>query len=112
MSGLRRKKAKLPPFVALGRFMLRSKEWRGLSPKAKILYIHLKHKYVGHNNGDIELHYSELKDMMASSTISSAFKELEAKGWITPTKYGGLYRYVNKYKLTGKYDEIIVRLGL
>ncbi len=104
-----RKKIKLPPFVALGRFMLKSKEWRKLSPNAKIAYIYLKFKFVGHNNGEIELHYCELKDMMAPATISKSLKELEREGWAIKTKHGGLYRFVNKYKLTGKHDEVILK---
>ena len=104
---MRTRRRKLPPFVALGRGMLKSPEWRGLIPSAKIIYIHLKYKYVGHNNGDIELHYSELTDMMSKSTISRAFKELIDKEWVGVTNIGGLYRRRNKYRLTGKYDEII-----
>ena len=82
-----------------------SEEWRSLTPKAKIVYLHLKYKFVGHNNGEIVLHYSELKDMFSSKTIARAFRELEAKGWVERTQYGGLYRYVNKYRLTFKYDK-------
>ena len=85
--------------------MLKSPEWRtGLTSSEKIVYIHLKYKFVGWNNGDIELHYSELRDFLAPGTIWMAFKGLEKKGWIERTKYGGLYRFVNKYRLTGKCD--------
>ena len=101
----RRKGKKLAPFVALDRQMLKSAEWRtGLTSSEKIVYIHLKYKFVGWNNGDIELHYSELRDFLAPGTIWRAFKGLQAKGWIERTKYGGLRRFVNKYRLTGKHD--------
>ena len=98
----------MPSFVAISRSALASKEWRSLSSTAKVMYLHLKYKYVGHNNGEIELHYSELKDMLASDTISKGFKELQNTGWIERTQYGGLFRYVNKYKLTGKYDNSLL----
>lgn len=95
----------------IGKGMLfRSPEWRGLGPAAKILYLYLKAKYNGGNNGQIRLYYSELKGIKglgSQTTISRGFKELESKGWIERTKIGGLYRYMNEYKLTGKYDECI-----
>ena len=104
-----RKKKNLPPFVALSREMLKSKEWRTeLSSSAKVLYIHIKHKYVGSNNGSIRLYYSEMGDMMADGTIARAFQELEEAGWIERVKIGtGRYRWVYDIKLTGKHDSII-----
>lgn len=97
---------KHPPFVGLPREMLKRPEWRsGLSHTGKVLYIHLKHKFVGYNNGEICLHYSELTDFMASGTISRAYKELEEKGWIVRERQvGGKYRFTVYYRLTGKYD--------
>lgn len=97
-------------FVAIPRKTLRSNEWGELTPAAKLLYIHLKSKYNGSNNGSIRLYYSELKGIKgisSSSTISKARKELEDKGWIKREKLGGLYRYYNEYKLTGKYDDCL-----
>jgi len=90
----RRTHRKLPPFVALGRQMLKSKEWRTLSPNAMIVYIYIKYKFV-----------------MSSSTIARAFKELRDAGWLEAAKHGGLFRYVNKYKITGKYDEAIINFN-
>lgn len=94
-------------FVPIPRKTLKSKEWKELSPAAKILYIHLKGKYNGHNNGNIRLYYSELegiKGLSSPSTISKANLELERKEWVKRTKIGGLYRYFNEYELTGKFD--------
>jgi len=70
----------------------------------------LKHKYTGHNNGEICLHYSELEDFMAPATIARAFRELEEKEWIVKERTaGGKYRFTTYYKLTGKYDNSISR---
>ena len=107
--GNRRKKKNwfFNSFVAIPRKTLRSKEWKDLSPAAKLLYIYIKPKYNGFNNGSIRLYYSELKGvkgLSSPSTISKANKELEIKGWIKRTKYGGLYRYFNEYLLTGDFD--------
>lgn len=100
---------KVPPFVALPRQTLKSPEWRtGLSSSAKILYLHLKNKFVGYNNGEICLHYSEVSDFMAMATIRKSFKELEEKGWIEVSrKIGGDYRFTKTYTLTGRHDSWI-----
>lgn len=114
MSWAKRKKDKrFNNFVMLPRKMLKSKEWKVLSPPGKLFYIHLKGKYNGHNNGNIRLYYSELKGIKgisSDSTISKAIQELEEKGWIKRTKLGGLYRHFNEFKLTGKYDDYLVEL--
>ena len=97
-------------FVMLPRKMLKSEEWKELSPAAKLFYIHLKGKYNGSNNGQIRLYYSELagvKGISSDSTISKAIKELESKGWIKRYEIGGLYRHFNEYELTGEYDVYI-----
>ena len=101
---------KYPSFVALPREMLKLPEWRsGLSSSGKVLYVHLKHKYTGQNNGDICLHYSEVEDFMAPATIARAFRELEAKEWIVVERtVGGKHRFTTHYSLTGKYDKSIL----
>jgi predicted transcriptional regulator len=92
------------------RKILKLDEWKNLSPSAKILYIHLKAKYNGSNNGNIDLHYSEMKGikgLSSHSTISKALKELLDKDWIKKKEFGGLYRHSNKYELTGTFDDYI-----
>jgi len=97
-------------FVAIPRKTLRCEEWKKLSSRAKLLYIYIKSKYNSYNNGEIRLYYSELKGICGISspaTISKASQELQSKDWIKRTKCGGLYRYFNEYRLTGKYDDHI-----
>lgn len=100
------------PFIMLSRRLLFGDEtWKAISPGAKILYCYLKGKYNGSNNGEISLHYSELKGVKGISSpaaISRAIKELEAGGWIRRTRQGGLYRYSNKFELTGQHDDLIL----
>ena len=107
----RRKKYKHwddPPYARLARDLLfECVEWKALSPPAKLLYLHIKAKYNGSNNGDIKLTYSELKGscgLSSPKTISKAQNELIEKEWIKKTAYGGLYRYSNLYELTWNYD--------
>ena len=106
-----RKKVRFYDFLMLGREMvLHCDEWKQLSPRAAILYLIIKAKHNGTNNGNICLHYTELrtvKGFRSDDTISKAFSELQRKGWITRTSFGGLYRTPNKYSLTGKYDDYI-----
>lgn len=105
-----KRRTRLPSFVALTRETMRSDQWRkGLSSSEKVLYMHLKVKYVGYNNGEICLHYSELVGLMSKGTAWRAFKGLEEKGWIEKTKIGGLFRFINHYKLTGKYDNALIK---
>ena len=105
------KRKRTPPFVRLERrLILRDENWQALSQGAKLLYLHLKAKYNGVNNGQIKLHYSELEKyagFKSPRAISAAFKELIKKGWIKRTKIGGLFRYTNEYQLTGKYDDLL-----
>lgn len=91
--------------------LLKCQEWKDLRPAAKIIYIYIKSKYNGANNGKIRLHYSELKGIKgfgSQSSISRAIKELEKEGWIKRTKCGGLHRYFNEYELTGIFDEHLI----
>ncbi|MFH1800590.1 MAG: hypothetical protein ABH891_07095 [Candidatus Omnitrophota bacterium] len=112
--GANKRKNQFKPFVALERELLKNPAWRsGLTSSEKILYIHLKYKFNGANNGDICLHYSEMEDIMASATIAKAFKGLEQKEWIERSRtVGGKYRFTTYYKLTGRYDNAISRFKL
>lgn len=97
--------------MRLGRQMLfKCDEWKRLSPRAKILYLYLKAKYNGQNNGHIRLYYSELKEIRGFKSyfvISEAFKELEKNQWIERTQIGGLHRHLNEYLLSGRYDVLL-----
>ena len=83
--------------------------WKDLSSSAKLLYIYIKSKYNGSNNGEIKLSYSELsgvKGISSSRTISKAQSELTEKEWIQIITHGGLYRYSTLYKLTWRFDTL------
>ena len=98
-------------FVAIERgVMFKCKSWRGLSLRAKIFYQYLKAKYNGRNNGEIQLHFSELSDQpgfRSRRAFYGAAKELIAEGWVERTNPGGLYRNPNTYKLTGRFDAML-----
>jgi len=99
-----------PPFVRLGKELLfNRREWWDLSPRAHNLYLLLKGKFNGQNNGKLKLYYSEvqkleIRGLKSPESISRGFAELERKGWIARAKIGGLHRFVNEYGLTGRFD--------
>ncbi|MBA7660345.1 hypothetical protein ES703_68347 [subsurface metagenome] len=100
----------IPPFVRFERKMFfESSEWRELTGAEKLLYIYIKAKYNGSNDGRIKLTYGELKGakgLSSSRTFAKAQRGLIKKGWITRSKFGGLYRYYNLYQLTWKFDSM------
>ncbi len=109
MSRSRRNKNRIHGhFIMLPTKMIRNKEWKELSPVAREVYIQLKGKYNGSNNGKIRLYYSELDDiegLRSPSSKSKAFRELEVKGWVKRIQIGGLYRHFNEYRLTWKHGD-------
>ena len=104
-----KKKNKNQSFLQVPRAFIhgRCEEWKMLSGRAKLLYVYLKGCYNGSNNGEIHLHYSQLKGhrgISSSSAIADSIRELVKGGWIERAKRGGLYRYNTLYRLTWKYD--------
>ncbi|MBA7479121.1 hypothetical protein ES707_14552 [subsurface metagenome] len=105
-----RRKSPSEHWVRLDSKILNEPPWQGLSPAAKIFYVHLKNEYYGYNNGEIKLPYCQLKKVKGCSgkhTISKAIKELSSKGWISIKQIGGLRRHYKLYKITWKYDVYI-----
>ncbi|MEK6645573.1 MAG: helix-turn-helix domain-containing protein [Candidatus Firestonebacteria bacterium] len=105
-----RKKKKLPPFVAIGRLTMKTREWIELSASAKLVYFQLKYHFNGRNNGKIAVSMRTLaKEInLDPTTVNRAIKELIQKEWIEKTEYGGLFNNLNSYKLTGKHDNWII----
>ena len=109
----RRRKKSCPPFVMIEKQTLKSPEWKGLLPSEQGIYIFIKSKYNGSNNGDICFHYSELTDQYSSATIAKVLGgpktgdgSLIKKGWLKKKMAGGRWRYQCFYELTGKYDNL------
>jgi hypothetical protein len=93
-------------YIMLPKEMLFKREWKELSPAAKIIYLYLKAKWSPHKPR-IRLYHSKLKDikgLKSPNTRCRGFRELEEKGWVIRTELGGLFRHFNEYELTGKHD--------
>jgi len=83
--------------------------WRSLSSHAKVLLLELRFEWKGpkaNNNGCISLSTRQAADRLGVSlqTISKAFQDLQAKGFIVVTEIGhpGVHGYArcHRYELT------------
>lgn len=108
-----RRKRHCRPFIGLAKELLFQRhEWWDLSPAAKNIYMLLKGKYNGSNNGKIRLSYVEIRrlkirGLKSKKSISRAFHELERAGWVKRESIGGLYRHINEYTLTAQFDRFV-----
>lgn len=71
-------------FVQLPEWVLSSAAWRDLSVGARSLYIELKRRYKGFNNGAVRLSHREAAKALGvhRNTVGAWFRELEAHGFI------------------------------
>jgi hypothetical protein len=78
------------PFVQLYHWLRKTPAWLSLSPYAKLLYIEMRAKYNGTNNGDISMSYREAEELVGCSNkpIPGAFRELQDRGFIIPVQKG------------------------
>lgn len=67
-------------FVKLDESLLSSEAWRYLRCGPRALYIELKRRFNGHNNGEIYLSHRDASDLLnvARNTVAGFFKELES----------------------------------
>ena len=90
-------------FVKLTYPLIESEAWRWLGPISKAVYIELKRRYNGLNNGKISLSLSEAAHILkaSKSSISRALKQLETHGFIKLIKKGYFTgRMASEYALT------------
>ena len=93
-------------FVKLTYSLLGSEAWRWLRPISKAVYIELKQRYNGLNNGKISLSLSEAAHILkaSKSSISTALKQLETHGFIKLIKKGYFTgRMASEFALTDEH---------
>jgi hypothetical protein len=68
----------------LEHWIFKTEAWRSLKCQARAVYIEIAQRYNGSNNGEISLSVREAARfvLIAKDTASSAFHELESKGFI------------------------------
>lgn len=85
--------------------MGRSDAWRSLSGAAIKVFVELRTRFNGYNNGDLSLSYREAANLLAmgKSSAARAFSELEDKGFIVKTSQGQFWgRKASTWETTDK----------
>jgi DNA-binding transcriptional MocR family regulator len=85
--------------------MAESAAWRSLSGAAVKVYVELRRRYNGGNNGDLSLSLDEAARLLniGKATVARALAELEAKGFIRMTARGRWYgRQATTYAVTDR----------
>jgi len=77
-------------FIQLHRWMLDSDAWKSLSVYSRCLYLEIKRRYYGANNGGISFSHREAEKLLNCSNkpVMKAFRELQEKGFIKPQQKG------------------------
>ena len=85
--GRRKGRSKSLPFVKLEQWVMRCPAWRDLDPVARCLYLEIKIRFNGSNNGSIGFGCREAAEALGvgPDTASRAFKSLEAHGFVQVT---------------------------
>ena len=70
--------------------LIQSETWRSLSGPAVKLWLELRSRYNGGNNGEVMLSMDQAKKLLSisKSTASDAYVELTLKGFLAMTKRG------------------------
>ncbi|MGR3794616.1 helix-turn-helix domain-containing protein [Vannielia sp. SX4] len=90
--------------------MLKSAAWRSLSGAAVKLWFELHARYNGGNNGKVRLSMNEATEALGigKATVSRAYAELQAKGFIALTTPGSWYhRSAHEWRLTTKPVDLV-----
>jgi DNA-binding transcriptional regulator YhcF (GntR family) len=74
--------------ITLIKIFISSPAWRSLTPTARVLYVELKRRYNGSNNGDITLSHREAVKALNlhRNTVGKHYKELQVAGFIEETE--------------------------
>ena len=80
-------------FVPIPYPLAKSAAWRSLSGPAVKVYVELRSRFNGGNNGDLTLSLDEAARLLklGKHTVTRALNELQEKGFITMTKRGSWY---------------------
>lgn len=108
--GRKKKKNRLPPFVAITKEMLRSAAWESLSNAERVAYLHLRAKCMSANSEEmIACTYREMEKIMDRHTFRTALLSLVEYGFIVIHQRGGLHRKRNFYAFSEQWKNIQVK---
>lgn len=88
----RKKGRNNPHFVKLDNWLQNSEAWTTMKPGPRALYVEVKRRFFGLNNGEIFLSHRDAAKALNVSpdTATGYFKELAERGFITVTQGGHL----------------------
>ena len=90
-------------FMNLPYFQVQHPAWRALSGNTTKVFIELRSRFNGRNNGKLRVSLDEGARLLgiSKSTVQRALKELEDKGFIVKTKQGQWYgRMATEWRIT------------
>jgi len=100
---MKKKRNRHPPFVMLTNELIDSKAWKELSCYARTVYIEIKRRYNGKNDGNLSYTYREASKIMHRLTFTKALRELVNNGLIDIIRSGGLYKKCNIFGLSDRW---------
>ena len=100
---MKKKRNKYPPFVMLPNKMIDSKAWQELSCYARTVYIEIKRRYNGKNDGNLSYTYREGIKIMSKKRFTKALKELLNNGLIDIIRSGGLFNRCSIFGLSDRW---------
>ncbi|WP_442577580.1 hypothetical protein ACSBOB_18580 [Mesorhizobium sp. ASY16-5R] len=79
-----------PAFVQIFHWIRKTEAWRSLSPYSRLLYIEMRAKFSGTNNGGISMSYREAADLLGCSNgpVITGFRELQDRGFMVAVQKG------------------------
>ena len=89
-------------FLLLRFDMIDSPAWLSLSTNAQALWLHIRRRYNGYNNGEISYSCREAANKLnvSPNTASRNFKELQEKGFIKIALFAG---FQNKHRTASRW---------
>lgn len=87
---VRRREANDGHYFQMFEWLMKTTAWRYASVYERSLYLELKRRYNGRNNGAIQLSHREGMELLgcSNSAIEAAFRGLKNKGFISVTEKG------------------------
>jgi hypothetical protein len=97
-------------WVQLEHYLLECAAWKALTPNARIVYIEIKKRYNGRNNGMLALSSRDAGDAINAShnTGARALRELVEAGFLvicTGSSFNRKVRLATEYRITEARDD-------
>ena len=102
-----RKKNRLPPFVFITKAMLKSDAYKELTNASRTAFLLLKAQCCKQDQQEVIFPYSHALDYMKTNTFSRSIKQLMDIGFIDKKQSGGLFRKVNIYSFSNRWETFI-----